>query len=300
MRLLRFGNYAFPPQTDGLLAFGDVTPRVVKLLGFDGGFDLDGDGLAQASVGNVRASFIVYGDTPAELRAEVDAVYEMLSWGVQRLLVDTDPVRWTWARVNNIRGDEKVDHRPLERQRLTVDFQVATPRWYSRAGVTYDSQGDPVTSPPPQIDSIPVQNGDVVTVTNNGNAHAVPVFALTANSVAWNIGDDHDLGDVGLKIGGLGYAFDGAKLQRRNAAGNVIERVEYSNLVTAPGSLTIDVTDYSVAVTNHPFNIPEYHYFEALTGSWLSLPPGETTIEVVCDPADLFSLTIFFWDTWSS
>lgn len=150
MRLVRFtaphgASYLFPGQSSGDLLFGEVTPRIIKLTGVDGGVR-ESVGRSQQAIGSVSAEWwLLPNKTGQTIKDMKQAVAAMLGWGQGVLLVMPDDststqrnLRWARAEINNIQMSENVTNVPHKMQRVQANFQVADPAWYGCEYNAYD------------------------------------------------------------------------------------------------------------------------------------------------------------------
>lgn len=261
MRLIRFGTYTFPAQTEFSTNFGDVVMQTSRLPGRDGGYDYCADAPAPKEVGNVRVGFWLTADSPAELRAKVDACYGMIETGLARLYIDPqngDGYRYCEAKVNNIRIAEGVRDLPHKRQKVDLNFQVAgEPFWISTGteaptyggGFSYgggSSYGGDTT--PTALSGLQTD----VTVTNGGSAHTSPRFTL----------------DVGA-----GQTCEDFTIQRL-VGGTVVEQVKYTGVIAGAHRLEVNCRALSVTLDS----TAAYANLTFTRGHWVKLVPGSNTL----------------------
>ncbi|MEM6280596.1 MAG: hypothetical protein AAF787_00265 [Chloroflexota bacterium] len=299
MRLVRFANelvnYTIPGQVSATPYFGGTRQQSVVTAGMIGAFDTYGDAPFPDTDETVTTSWWLEADTPTELRTLVDEVYRLKSAGLGRLFIDPqngNALRWTRAKVARVDASENVAARPHKRLRVTVEWYIATPRWYSRADATYAADGSETITTPRVNDVGPLTSGDTLTITNNGNAEAQGVFTFTPKDEgAVFFGDGYRFGDPGLYFGSLGGGnVTRPGLLRRNAAGTILQRV-FSTTSNLPTPYTVNSEDLTVTT---------YSAFNTLTGTWLTIPPGATTFEAFTLNSSVYWLTVEFWDTWVS
>lgn len=304
MRLTRFANdrinYVFPRQQTTLDAnFGGRRATTVSVMGIDGGFDLAGDKRWQAEIGNVRVTVILERDEGGSVRDKVDRIYELATAGRGRLFADPGdglPIRWAWAKINDIQASENVRDVPHLRQFVTINMQVAGARWYSREDATYGTDGTPTLGTDPRVTAANRGHNDTFALTNDGNEYAAGVFTVTAQAGGtWTIGQSGIMvGGAGVFIGAYGgQSATGGKIQRLDASSTVLDEVALSTL-TASSSGVINTEDWSVTGL-------DYATFAAglKTGAWLAIPPGATVYRLqFTDQTSLVTVGVNFWDTW--
>jgi hypothetical protein len=131
---LTFDTYTIPKVQTFRTTFGDLVPNTVRMPGVSGGFDQYGSEAAPCEVGQVSVSFVLKSATREGMQALIDAV-NALAWIGKRKLIfqpqGTLPIRWCWARVNNISIPRQPAQQTEYHQPVTINFQVGDPRWYS-------------------------------------------------------------------------------------------------------------------------------------------------------------------------
>jgi hypothetical protein len=262
MNIVSFGAYSFPDTQSSIINnFGDTVPRTTRLPGMSGGFDEYGDDAAAHEIGRVTVRFWLHADTPAAMQGKRDAVRAMARYGRATLttLDDYGVQRSTKARVNSIQMPDDVIARAQRTQQVTVDFQVALPRWYSTAS------SSPVTT---------ACSGTATdfTITNNGNADALPIITI----------------DPGATL------TSGVKVQRIVSA-TVVDEVDYDASLVASDLLVINCQSLTVQKNSTDAYGTT---FTALHPAWLRLLPGANSLRVVLVGAETASVAIAFDDTW--
>ena len=262
MRLISFGSYNFDNNGTSLVTnFGNAVPRTTRLPGMDGGFDEYGDDAAAHEIGRVTWRMFLHATTPAEMQAKRDAVMAMVRSGRATLTVETvgGGQRFTTARVNSIQMPDDVIARSHRTQQVTLDFQVALPRWYSVAGAS------PVTT---------ACSGVLTdfTITNGGNADAQPVITIDPSVTLTS----------GVKV-------------QRIVSSVVVDQVDYDASLLASDLLVVNCQ--SLTVTKNA--VDAYgNVFSSNHPAWLRLLPGANTIRVVLVGAETASVAVAWDDTW--
>ena len=265
-RFVSFGAYTFPdtvPDSGEVLRsnFGNAVPRTSRLPGMDGGYDEYGDDAAAGEIGNVRARFMLVAATAAAMQTARDAVMATARYGRATLTVETfaGGQRFTKARVNNIAMNSEHDAYSEKLCEVTVDFQVALPRWYSVAGAS------PVTT---------ACSGVLTdfTITNGGNANAQPVITIDPSVTLTS----------GVKV-------------QRIVSSVVVDQVDYDASLLASDLLVVNCQ--SLTVTKNA--VDAYgNVFSSNHPAWLRLLPGANTIRVVLVGAETASVAVAWDDTW--
>lgn len=267
MRLVRFGDWRFPPQAEFSTNFGEVVLKAVRLPGRDGGFDAYGEQRGPSEVGNVRTSFWLKADTPAELRGLVDEVYQQISYGTKRLWLDPangGAQRYTNAKVNNIQVPENVRDRPHKRVRVRMSFQCVEPYWL-RTG-----------------SSTPTWGGGFVWGGGAAWGGSTPTYSASGTSTDISItnnGTAPTQARITLTVG-AGDSADNVTI-RRVVSGATVDEVAYAGTLSAGDVLDIRGRQASVKLNG----AAAYADFTFTRGHWVLLEPGENTLRVVMDNA---------------
>lgn len=266
-RIVSFGAYTFPdtiPANGEILRtnFGSAVPRTERLPGMDGGYDAYGDGTAPSEIGTVRYRFVLVATTASEMAGKIDAVMGIVGYGRAKLTAETHggDERWTWARVNNIHLPVGRDVMSNRQNEVTIDWQVALPRWYSTNG---DS---------PQVEACS-GTATTFTVVNNGTAAALAKISI----------------DPGTAI-----SAGGVTVQRLvDSVG--IDEVAYAAALLATDALVIDAQ--TLTVTKNGADAYS-NYFSANHPAWMRLLPGDNTIKVVLGAGETADVTFEWDDCW--
>ena len=262
---------------------GDLLPNNARLAGISGGYNLDGTDGARSAVGSTQAFFNVLGDgTKSDISQKTRAIYEMQAWGEKRLRKTTaDGVKmWTWATVNNIRMVDRSDNLSYLVRTLQITWSTPKARWYGKSDLLFLEDGwtldDGLTLTSPKVDQVSVGNGSTVNITNNGNAYA-------GAYVRWDIP--------------AGVTLENPTIVRKNEADQIVDQITYEDTLVANDVVEIDAREHQTL--KNMVVIPSYQKLDALSGAWLHLPPGTTTLEIsgtfTGGNADL---TVDCWDTY--
>lgn len=128
-------TYTFPAyQQEYQDNFGDVSVKIARLAGMDGGFDENGTDPGAAEIGSISLDFYLFSSTREGMQSLRDAARQIAGWGLGQLYYqptdETDDQRWCWARVRRVDiGQEFHRHTDLL-QRVTVQFVVPESCWY--------------------------------------------------------------------------------------------------------------------------------------------------------------------------
>lgn len=289
--LVKFGigNYSydftqsFLEQVELPPGHGDLLPNNARMAGIDGGYNADGTDKARSAVGSTQAFFNVLGDgTASDISQKTRAIYGMQDWGEKRLIKDYgDGIRvWTWATVNNVRMVDRSDNLSYLARTLQISFSTVKSRWYGKADLLFLNDGwildDGLTLTAPKVDAVSVNASSTVNITNNGNASA-------GAYIRWDIP--------------TGVTVVNPSIIRKNEAGQVVDQVTYEDTLVANDVVEIDARDHQTLY--NMIAVPSYSKLDAMSGVWLQLPPGTTTLEIdgafTGGNADL---TIDCWDTY--
>lgn len=269
-RLLKFGNGANSYDLSQLLqialpsGFGDKIPNSTRLIGLDGGYNLDGRDRAKSSIGTLQASFLLEGDgTDADMTSKQRAIMQMLDWGESRLFKEFgDGVQvWTWATVTNILMPQRSDDLSYIWQDVQISWNCTKSRWYGKPDMLFFEDGwildDGLALSTPKVDQVAVGNGDTITINNAGNATA-------GAYVRWDIP--------------TGVSVLNPTLIRRNEADEIVDQLIYLDTLVADDVVEMDARDHQTL--KNLIVDPSYQKLSALTGAWLQFPPGTTTLEI--------------------
>lgn len=290
-KLQRFGigaysydfTQSFIEQVELPPGHGDLLPNNVRLVGLDGGYNLDGTGGARSAIGSTQGFFNVIGDgTEPDISQKTRAIYGMQAWGEKRLIkrYGDGITVWTWATVNNVRLVDRSDNLSYLVRTLQISFSTPKARWYGKSDMSFLDDGwtldDGLTLTAPKVDRVSVGNGDTVTITNSGNA---PAGAY----IRWDVP--------------TGQSLVNPTLTRRNYAGQIADQVTYADTLVAGDVVEIDSREHQTLINN--VVVPSYSKLQSNYGPWLHLPPGTTTLEVsgTFTGGDAL-LTVDCWDTY--
>lgn len=263
-RLLSFGDYQFRDTGVSLSwNFANLVTRTGRLPGVDGGFDEYGDERAPSEIGKIQATMWLKAFTAAEMTAARDAVAGMAAMGVQSLVIEPyrgGAVRSCRARLDAFTHTETYAQFPMQRQRITLNFQAAYPRWgaANADNATVISASGTATN---------------ATKTNAGNAVAVPVITLAATT---------NISASGLKI-------------RRMVGATIADEISYAAALTSGDTLVIDCRDLSIKRNGSDAYSSAVTFSNA---GWLRVQPGSNTIRVVLGGGETADVTIAFDDAW--
>lgn len=277
MRALTFGagssTYTFPVyQGEITTNFANTSPATTRLPGMDGGYNPYGNNRAPSEVGNVRIPFTIVAISPADMQTKRDAVNSMSRYGVQKLRVQpADPaavVRWCFARVTNV--NMPIDNATSSGiwQKVTIDFQVSFPRWYSGTAI----EGENVV-----VFSATGNARNTYTVTTSGDATTKLRFALVNASGTNTSSGTFALFRVAAAV------LDSATTAIQIPTGNYIEinARAFTAIQTATGNIYPSI---SISYTNE----------------WFRLEPGGNTIflDNYYTPTLTLSAQFYWYDLW--
>lgn len=288
-RLTKFGNGANSYDLTQLLrvslpsGFGDALTNSTRLIGLDGGFNLDGRDRARSAIGTVQANFLLEADgTHTDMTQKRRAIMKMLDWGEARLFKTfADGVQvWTWATISNIQMAQRDDDLSYIWQTVQISWNCPKSRWYGKPDMLFFEDAwvldDGLALSVPKVDQAAVGNGDTITITNAGNATA-------GAFVRWDIP--------------TGVSVVNPTIIRRNEAGQIVDQLTYADTLGADDVVEIDARDHSTI--KNMIVEPAYSKLQAASGAWLQLPPGTTTLEIsgAFTGGDAL-LTVDCWDTY--
>lgn len=277
MRAISFGAgatlYTFPITTAELVYnFADLVPATTRLPGVSGGYNAYGNVAAPSEVGSVRVAFTLIASTKAQMEALRDSVNAMARWGVQKLLAQPSDTamraRWCVARINNIQMNQNgADASHDLWQKVSIDFQVSFPRWYSG-----DAAGNP--------------NNYSATATAARTTHTVTVAGnatTKARIVVYNtVGPSTTSGSIAIY---------------RIVTG-IDDSISTAQAIPVSKSLDINARAFT-AVSDAVGNIYGNVNF-AYPNEWFRLEPGANTIlfdHYYVGPASL-TFSILSYDLW--
>lgn len=262
---------------------GDLLPNNIRLVGLDGGYNLDGTDGARSAIGSTQAFFNILSDgTLADISQKTRALYGLQAWGEKRLIktYGDDVTVWTWATVNNIRMLDRSDNLSYLVRTCQITWSTPKARWYGKSDLSFFDDGyildDGLTLTDPKVDQMAVGDTDTVNITNNGNAYA-GVY------IRWDIPTGQSAEDV--------------TITRRNEAGQIVDQVTYNGVLAANDVVEIDAREHQTL--KNMVVVPAYANLTVLSGAWLQVPPGTTELEI----SGTFTggdavLTLDCWDTY--
>lgn len=269
-RLLRFGNGANSYDFTALYkqslpsGFGDMLTNSVRLVGIQGGYNMDGRDRTRRAIGSLQASFKIVADgTSADMAAKRRAIYAMQDWGECRLLKEFgDGVQvWTWASVSNIQMPQRESGHTYIWQDVQISFNCPKSLWYGKEDMLFFEDAwvldDGLALSVPKVDALAVGNGDTVQITNNGNA-------TVGAYVRWDIP--------------TGVTVENPSLTRRNEANEIVDQITYEDTLVEDDVVEIDARDHQTL--KNLVVVPSYQALEAYSGAWLEIPPGTISLEV--------------------
>lgn len=281
---VRFGDgsksYTFPYPQAIRDNFAETQAKLVTIPGMAGGVDIYGVEAAPGVIGKVRLDFEIYTDDEATMTALRSAAKAMAAWGVRRLVYQptepTDDERWCWARIDSISDPEDVS-RTAHIQRMTVEFLVASPYWYSIGTEaplwgTF-KWGQAIWGPTATKHG--VVGSDSFTITPDGNAETLGRILFTTNAA---------------------QGFTNPVIRRR-VDGELLDEITFINTtVGIQDCLIVNPRAHSVrkGMTNY------YAQMTAKHPAWLRLEPGvDNDIEVAFgSAADSAYLQIAYYELW--
>lgn len=247
--------------------FTDVVAQTVRMPSVSGGFDVYGSGIAPKPVGMVRVTFSLFSSTRSGMTALLDSLKAMQTWGKQKLIYQptdaTEDTRYCWARVNNINVARRpADHTDLI-QSVTVVFQVSDPFWLksTAASETIAASGTSTD----------------VTVTNDGNAIALPVITIAPAT-----GDE----------------CNNVEIRRIDGSGNILDAIGYILRVLDTDTLIINCKTSAITINGYD-QWSNKNEANTVHPDWIRLMPGDNTIRVIfANSGDAADVTFDYEDTY--
>lgn len=288
-RLLKFGNGAKSYDLTQHLqmslpsGFGQGTPNTTRIIGMDGGYNLDGRDRVKSAIGDVQANFLLEADgTHADMAQKRRAIMQMRDWPEMRLFKEYgDEVQvWTWATVKDIQMPQRSDDLSYIWQDVMIIWNCPKSRWYGKPDMLFFEDAwildDGLALSTPKVDQVAVGNGDTITINNAGNATA-------GAYVRWDIP--------------TGVSVLNPTLLRRNEANEIVDQISYLDTLVEDDVVEIDARDHQTL--KNLIAVPSYQALSVASGAWLQLPPGTTTLEI----SGSFTggdalLTLDCWDTY--
>lgn len=267
MTITRFVNqltgavYTFPTspadqEFDSRLQ--NLETHITQLPGVDGGYDEDGYGRGNASVGIIQFSIYLVSSTRSGMQALRDSLNTISSWGAG-VLYDTTGAgeRWAYCKVTAISLPEKRQENTDLFQRVQLTFLCNPPFWHTAGntvlwdgGASWDdgtlwdtnTSGNNIAS---AISAMPK--------TNNGSAVTLPIINALYNS-----------GTVGF------VEFT------RYVGGKLVDRFRYEGALTTGQWLEINCA--AQRVTIQPASTNVFSQCTFLHPDWFRLEPGVNDI----------------------
>lgn len=266
-RAISFGAYAFPatvPAAGPVLEanFAEGQPTYARLAGASGGVDDSGADPAPAPVGAVRVRFALAAATPADMQSARDAALGLVRVGQAPLTVELADGRQRWALARAVRVSIPVEHDAIADRLafVTIDFQVAYPRWYSTAA------GSPA--------SISASGASTDgTVTASGTAAARPVITIDPSTA--------------ISSGGL--------VIRRMVDAVAVDEITYAAALLSTDVLVVDCQ--TLTVRKNGTDAYENAY-SAKHPAWMRLQPGANLIRVILGAGEAASVSLAWADEW--
>jgi hypothetical protein len=228
--------------------------------------------------------FTLVANTRVEMDDMRDAVAAMYNYGQQKLTYQptepTDPERFCWALINNIRMAERKEGQTDFRQPVTVDFQVPYPRWeYGQYLPWTLGDGSKLGDTGLKIGGGGLEiaaSGELTeeTVTNLGNAEALVAIAFKPGT--------HD-------------SCERPTIQRW-INNSVVDQVSWTGLVGGDSELFICgkrrlITYNGAGLLYGSFDYEHPDFFR--------LAPGENTIKIkFLNAIDAATVTLWYAHTW--
>lgn len=278
------GNtYNFPTDTGDLDYqdnFAALDSRTKRLPGADGGYDELGDGRGLSGVGRIQFSFYLVSATREGMQALRDAARKMADWGVGRLYFQpTDPaaaLRWTWARVDEVRiREDRHLHSDLF-QRVQITFEASEPFWYTDSGLAVWGGGwtwgggtlwggGSVTA---------VTTSTTLSLTNNGNAYTQATISIKGGATPPS--------DI---------------LIRRMVEGEPVDEVRWARALSTGERLFIDCRRLGVWLEGQRKYDAAFSFRNPW---WLRLLPGSNSIKVqLGSTGEQIDLKVNYRERWT-
>lgn len=264
--------------------FADVQPTTSRIIGASGSINEFGLRDLITANGNVPISWWIDAASQADAEAERDMIMGFVEWGTQPLIFEHDgELRWCWAYINAPDITINSTSAPGNKQRVTCNFRVDDPHWYSINSSLYGGSTQVLFSGTAQSGTGvfgshqkfrgTVTDGGTAQVVNNGN-RSVPAMVMWENA--------------GGTVGGT---VNDPQIQWADRSGIVRERLLYDGQVALGDVARIDCRMYRA-------NPGDIDAVDALTGAWMQIPPGTVDLLVSIQSGTAI-LTVDFQDRWT-
>lgn len=282
--LMRYGQYdlsgIIADYTDSTLSASD---SISTFAGVDGGLDNYGSVRVKPPA-TITASIILVGTSPLDLQLKLDTLDKVLGQGRQRLWYAPNGVlsknlwRWTWAKASKADRPHNVTDQLVARR--TITFSLTDPFWYNNPNIWYFDDGNFFDTGLlfGGAAAAAINNGTNISITNEGDAPALPVLTIVAGGGSIvNFGINH-----------------------LDAALNILETWSYNNTLPAGAKLIIDCAGYKVLYDGPEQAGSGYAAFVPGTGqrAWMSLLPGVNTLQLFGTFGAAGTLAVDFYHTW--
>ena len=292
-RPLQFGvddtglyEYTFPAKVQSFRDnFGDVQTVSSRVIGASGSIDEYGRGVHITANGNVSMTYWIEATDQDEMELIRDKIKGLVAFGTQPLIFQHDAeYRWCWAYLNAPDITINSAQAPANKQRVTLNFRVDNPTWYSINSAQWTT-GTPVlwsgtansgtaVHGSTQKYRGTVEDGATAQVINNGNAY-VPAI------IEWTVAG-------GTAVGGT---VSDPRVYYNDRSGLTVDDLSYAGTIVGGEGIWIDARDYSVKRGD----------IDNLTwsrGAWMNVPPG--TVDLLVElGAGTAILTVDFYDRWT-
>jgi Phage tail protein. len=264
--------------------FDDMAANSITLPGLDGVFPTNYMSRGRTSSTTIALRFQYTGEDDTDFTALKKALHQMKSHGLTYLfkLMEDDTLVFTLAQCTRVHVDSDSDNLAYVWPRGELNFFCPKARWYGKEGMKFLDNGlaldDTLTLIAPQIDRVTVDSGDIVELTNNGDAPAGVFIWLEAPA---------------------GETVENPSLSRMSIDGvSNADEIEYVGTLDGGGVVILDARNHQAQLNYSVFAADGYGNVNALRATWLEIPPGTSELLVGGTFSDGMILTLDLWDTY--
>lgn len=279
-------SYKFTNVINSTTNFSSVNPKLLLLSGFDGGIDEFGTGYAPRRPGRVLMDMWLLANDEEEMTNLRDEISQLVFWGVRELFMtpynDSQPERWCYARCVSIDMPEDANIVPEMAQKVSLDFEVSSPLWFSRKDLVWI--GDPLLTLDPSGSwevrgerfSQSVVGLDTFEINYLGKAPTPIKISFNYEGVPWLIGDIGILiGNIDLLVGGFD-SIGNLALKQYTPDNILLESWYWGNEITTNGErFIVDSGNLSITKYSSIGEVSGWKDFSIIVGNgFMQLLPG--------------------------
>jgi hypothetical protein len=265
-------------------SFDDMEFSSMSLPGMDGVFPTNPFSRGRTTSTTISLKFKYAGDESTDWVALKKAIRKPQSHGLTYLFkqMEDGTVAFTLATCTRAYLNPDADSQVHIFRDGQLDFFCPKARWYSKTGLEFLDSGlaldSDLTLLGPQIDRVTVNSGDVIEVTNNGDAPAgilIWAEAPTGESVT-----DFSLSRMSV---------DGVSLA---------DSIAYNDTFSDGDAIILDSRNHQAQLNYSVIAASGYGNVEALRATWLELPPGDSELIVGGTFTNGAIVSLEWYDTW--